>query len=376
VDDPESAANILQSDINKIISWSNKWLVTFNPAKTESILISRKKTPVNHPPLLMLNKQISEVPSHKHLGIFLSNACTWHDHIDHIKGKAWDRINILRKLKFVLDRKSLEIIYFSFIRPLLEYGDVIWDNCTNTQKKELDCIQNEAARIVTGATKLISIENLNNETKWESLESRRKKHRLILLYKILNNITPSYLTSIVPPQINELSRYNLRNADNIQSIAARSTLYSNSFLPSTIRDWNELPQAIKQSDSLQIFNNHLNRDKRRPSNYLYAGERRAQVYHARLRTKCSALNAHLFAKSIMTSPLCECNKIENNHHYFLICPRYQRARHEMLQELSLVCNTITVDILLNGNPSLTLDTNNKLFSVVHKYILSTKRFAS
>ena len=51
----------------------------------------------------------------------------------------------MRKLKFKLDRKSLETIYLTFIRPLLEYGDVIWDNCTQYEKNELDKIQNEAA---------------------------------------------------------------------------------------------------------------------------------------------------------------------------------------------------------------------------------------
>ena len=52
----------------------------------------------------------------------------------------------MRKLKFKLDRKSLEIIYTAFIRPLLEYGDVIWDNCAEYEKADLDKIQNEAAQ--------------------------------------------------------------------------------------------------------------------------------------------------------------------------------------------------------------------------------------
>ena len=63
----------------------------------------------------------------------------------------------MRKLKFQLDRKSLQTIYFSFIRPLLDYADVVWNNCTQYESNELDKIQNEAARIVTGATKLASI---------------------------------------------------------------------------------------------------------------------------------------------------------------------------------------------------------------------------
>ena len=57
----------------------------------------------------------------------------------------------MEKLKFKLDRKSLEIIYTAFIRPLVEYGDIIWDNCSQYEKDELDQIQNDAARITTGA---------------------------------------------------------------------------------------------------------------------------------------------------------------------------------------------------------------------------------
>ena len=103
----------------------------------------------------MENTPINEVEAHKHLGLFLSNDCSWHKHINYIKDKAWARINIMRRLKYKLDRKSLESIYISFIRPLLEYGDTIWDNCTQYEKYELDKIQNEAARIATGATKLV-----------------------------------------------------------------------------------------------------------------------------------------------------------------------------------------------------------------------------
>ena len=96
---------------------------------------------------------------------YFSNDCTWHHHIQYIIDKAWTRINIMRKLKFKLDRHSLEKIYLTFIRPLLEYGDVLWDNCTLYEKDELDKIQNKAARIATGATKLISLYALSNEVK-------------------------------------------------------------------------------------------------------------------------------------------------------------------------------------------------------------------
>jgi hypothetical protein len=50
------------------------------------------------------------------------------------------------------------------------------------------------ARIVTGGTKLTSIQKLYEETGWEKLLERREKHKLILLYKIVNNQAPGYLS--------------------------------------------------------------------------------------------------------------------------------------------------------------------------------------
>ena len=149
IDNPITAAENLNTDLDKISQWAATWLVTFNPNKTEALLFSRKQNRLQHPPLIMLNQHISEVDCHKHLGLYFTKDCSWHQHINYIKEKAWLRINIMRKLKFKLDKKSLATIYLTFIRPLLENGDVIWDNCTQYEKDELDKIQNEAARIVT-----------------------------------------------------------------------------------------------------------------------------------------------------------------------------------------------------------------------------------
>jgi hypothetical protein len=65
----------------------------------------------------------------------------------------------MRKVKFRLDRKTLETIYMSFIRPSLEYADVIRGNALNSELDELIKIQNECARIAFECTKLVSLES-------------------------------------------------------------------------------------------------------------------------------------------------------------------------------------------------------------------------
>ena len=161
----------------------------------------------------------------------------------------------MRKLKFLLYRESLQIIYTSFIRPILEYSDIVWDNITQYEVIALQKIQNEAARIVTGATKLVSIDILNRKIGWESLQDRRSKHKLCMLYKMKNNLPPpppQYLSSLVPETF-EGTIYNLRDAQNIRPILTRTQLYCRSFLLSSIKDWNELPVEVRNSTSLASF---------------------------------------------------------------------------------------------------------------------------
>ena len=97
-------------------------------------------------------------------------------------------------LKFMLSRSSLENMYLNFIRSLLEYGDVVWDSCTAELKNDIESVQNEAARIVSGATKR-NIHTLLAELRWDTFACRQsKKHRLTLLYKMKHGLTPNYLT--------------------------------------------------------------------------------------------------------------------------------------------------------------------------------------
>ena len=150
-------------------------LVKFNPSKCKPLIISRKHIRPIHPELSISDVVIPSVQFHNHLGFCLSCDGTWDQQIQMVVDTAWKGIRILRKLKFILDRLSLKTIYFSFIRPILEYGDTIWDNMYEFKMEELDQIQNEAARIVTGCTKLVSLAHLSKEFGWESLRDRRKK---------------------------------------------------------------------------------------------------------------------------------------------------------------------------------------------------------
>ena len=81
VDSPDNASNTLNQDLAKISSWSDRLLVLFNPKKTESILFSRKVNKPVHALLIMNNETLTNVESHKHLGITFEISGSWHEHI-------------------------------------------------------------------------------------------------------------------------------------------------------------------------------------------------------------------------------------------------------------------------------------------------------
>ena len=208
-----------------------KWLVDFNPSKTESLLITQKNNRPLQPDLFFGNATVETKQSHKHLGLTFSSNLSWGRHIEEILVKANKRLDVLRGLKWQLDRKTLEILYKSYIRPILEYGDVVWLNCTEQEKQELEKFQLQAIRTITGCTVSTSSVNLYSESKLETLESRRIKHGLILFYKIANNLTGARLRDLLPPRVYERTNYNLRNRDNYTTDHARITSHAHSFFP-------------------------------------------------------------------------------------------------------------------------------------------------
>ena len=225
-----------------------------------------------------------------------------------------------------------------------------------------------------GCSKLVSLADLNRESGWESLSERRYKHKLILFFKMINRLVPSYLNSLVPVTIGSTSSYNLRGSHYLQGIACRTNLYLNSFLPSVVIDWNALPIDVRNLDSLSAFKRYINRDKPNPNKLYFFGERKIQVIHARLPTKCSSLHQHLYFRNLIDSPLWDCGKIESNQHYFFECRYYHEFRN-LFQSVSEI-STVSLQTLLFGDENLSLADNGKIFTAVHSYIIDTNRCRS
>ena len=142
----------------------------------------------------------------------------------------------------------------------------------------------------------------------------------MIFYKIINNLTPNYLQEFVPPLVQDGNPYRLRNLSDISTIYTNTNLFYNSFYTSTIREWNNLAQEIKDASSVSYFKYQLNSETRNrpPPKYYSAGSRKGQILYARLRMQCSSLNADLYRKNIIPSPSCSCGGFESANHFFYV----------------------------------------------------------
>ena len=137
-------------------------------------------------------------------------------------------------------------MYFSFIRPLLVYEDIIWDNCCNYEKFEIEKIQIEAGRIITGTTN--HVRNQKFLKKQGRIVLKRGVINMVTFFKMVKGYAPTYLQIIVPPSVHQVSQRNLRNNQNLTVPRARTNLYNNSFIPVATREWNLLSSDAKNGN--------------------------------------------------------------------------------------------------------------------------------
>ena len=151
-DSPEEAAQALNEDMASISKWARDWFVTFNPEKTISLKLHLEPIIANTPIIYEWNRN-PELHTSQNLGCTLQQNGRWNSHIDGIVTKCARRIAVLKGLKFQLDRHTLEILYKSFVKPIMDYASAVWINCTGEQQYELEKLQLGALRVITGAIK-------------------------------------------------------------------------------------------------------------------------------------------------------------------------------------------------------------------------------
>ena len=173
----------LNQDLSTVKNWAFQWKMAFNPdpnKQATEVIFSHKKKPQSHPILYFNDSPVASSSCQKHLGLILDEKLTFGNHLNEKISKANKGIGLIKRLYKYLPRKSLRAIYTSFVRPHLDYCDIIYDKPHNdTFCSMIESVQYNAALAITGAIKGTSRERLYQELGFESLSDRRWYRRLV-----------------------------------------------------------------------------------------------------------------------------------------------------------------------------------------------------
>ena len=120
----------LNSDLSRMKQWTFQWKMSINPdpnKQAQKVIFYRKLKKVCHLPLRFNNNNVSLASSQKYLRLTLDNRLTFDEHLTNVSNKMSKTIGLLWKLQNILPRPALLTIYKCFIRPHLDYGDIIYD---------------------------------------------------------------------------------------------------------------------------------------------------------------------------------------------------------------------------------------------------------
>ena len=373
----------------------------FNPdisKQAVEVIFSKKNHEAGLDPLLFNGIPVKTVDKTKHLGMILDKRLSFENHVTEKIKTANKGISVMKRLYPYVPRRALEVIYKLYVRPHIDYGVVVYhmpDKESKTFDSENDTIhplmsiiesvQYEAACVVSGAWRGSSREKLYDDLGWESLNHRRNLRRLCMFYDIYKNDYPKYLScniDICKPK----NSMRLTKKNKLNNWPCRTTKFSLSFFPSSIKDWNALEEETRNAKNLNIFKTLLLKTIR-PKRKEYFGimDKEGTRLITLLRMGLSSLRKHKFYHNFKDTPFPTCpahDGVENTKHFLLLCKSFTNTRAALHRNITQILkgnfdgypNKKKIEILLYGKVGLTDDENKKILMETIYFIRKSKRF--
>ena len=251
----------LESALNTELTYLHEWLnvnkLSLNIAKTELMLIGSRQrlsaTTTGHSFTVQIKgHEIDRVPHTKSLGVHIDQNLSWSKHVNETAKIVSSGIGALKRLRPFICEDTAILLYRALIEPYFDYCCPVWDGLSNDKLQKL---QNRAIRVITNSDYYSSATALRGELGWDNLCTRRKKQKLKLMFKTLNDQSPEYLKGLFMPFSTD---YGLRNSDNKLALPKpRTDFLKRSFCYSGAQLWNSLPSNVRAIRSFTKFKNKI-----------------------------------------------------------------------------------------------------------------------
>ena len=241
----DTLIHTLQQDCTSTLQWFNINQMKANPSKFQAISFGKRGTKD------ITNFTFENTTSHCEnsvvlLGIEIDDSLTFNTHIANICKKAARQLAVLKRLDHLLTRQGNLAIFKSFITSNFNYCPLIWHFFSQSSTKKPEKIQERALHFIYNDYSSTH-HDLLKTANTEHLHVKRIKEMACEVFKIVNNIAPSFIQNLI---IIKCSQYSLRKDNTAVVTKANTSKYG---LRSFVHDddgsqiWNSLPNEMRKT---------------------------------------------------------------------------------------------------------------------------------
>ena len=224
-----SVTGDLQIELDRFVKWTKNNKLCLNPSKCQALQICFKRNPPI-PALTIDHNPLPFVSFAKILGIKIQNDLKWDHQVSDMMKKTNSRLYMLRTLKkFGFTTDELIAVYKGYVRPMMEYADVVWNSSiTKDQMHTLEKLQKRACKIILGSNNYNSYQEAIEACGIETLADRRQAH----CCKFAESLFKCKQTeNLIPPLRKNVHGRELRNSHHVSLPACRTNRFKNSPIP-------------------------------------------------------------------------------------------------------------------------------------------------
>ena len=240
---------VLVKESLSLIQWFENNLMKANPDKFQAICVG-KRTFDAITSFQLGNTKITCEDKVSLLGVTLDVQLNFKDHISQICTKASQQLAVLKRIGKFLTKQGKLMIYKSFIMSNFNHCPIVWHFCNQSSANKMEKIQERALRFICDDFES-PLPDLLQQNGVLPLHISRMKLMAGEVFKIVNNIAPSYLHDLISLKS---SPYDFRSEKQAQIPRVNSTRYGlRSFRYEAARIWNSLPNELRLAESYPQF---------------------------------------------------------------------------------------------------------------------------
>ena len=188
----------------------------------------------------------------RNLGVHMDQHLTMTDHVTAVCAACNYHLYRLSSIRHYLTTEAAKSAVNALVTSRLDYCNSLLHNIPLLQTARLQRVQNNAARLITRTSKHDHITPVLKELYWLPVESRIAFKMLVMTYKCINGLAPSYLAELVQPRKRD-GRLRQNYAPTLHQGITKKCIGDSAFGAAAPRLWNELPVNIRASGTLAVF---------------------------------------------------------------------------------------------------------------------------